>query len=291
VRSARVTTSEGRVDLVVIDPAPEAQESFRFKKGSPNSVWATFSGGDFVIVSEPYSYKYDVAVDDTVTIETDHGPRRFPVRAVFYDYGSDLGVVMMSRATYDRHFDDPFVSGLALYASPGQDVDQVISNLRARIGDRQELLIRSNRTLRDASLEVFDRTFTVTIVLRLLAVLVAFVGVLSALMALQLERARELAVLRANGLTPRQVWRFVTMQTGLMGFISGILAIPLGLVLAYGLIFVINRRSFGWTLQIEISPWILVQAVILAIIAALLAGLYPSWKMAKANPATALREE
>jgi putative ABC transport system permease protein len=198
---------------------------------------------------------------------------------------------MMSRATYDRHFDDPFVSGLALYASPGQDVDQVISNLRARIGDRQELLIRSNRTLRDASLEVFDRTFTVTIVLRLLAVLVAFVGVLSALMALQLERARELAVLRANGLTPRQVWRFVTMQTGLMGFISGILAIPLGLVLAYGLIFVINRRSFGWTLQIEISPWILVQAVILAIIAALLAGLYPSWKMAKANPATALREE
>ena len=127
--------------------------------------------------------------------------------------------------------------------------------------------------------------------LRLLAVLVAFVGVLSALMALQLERARELAVLRATGLTPRQLWRYVTMQTGLMGLLAGLFALPLGLALAYVLIFVINKRSFGWTLQVDVSPEILAQAVVLALVAAILAGLYPAWKMARANPALALRDE
>jgi putative ABC transport system permease protein len=110
-------------------------------------------------------------------------------------------------------------------------------------------------------------------------------------MSLQLERARELAVLRANGLTPRQVWHHVTLQTGLMGLLAGLFALPLGLVLAFVLIFVINKRSFGWTLQVEVAPEILVQAVLVAFVAAVLAGLYPSWKMARTNPALALREE
>jgi putative ABC transport system permease protein len=291
VRSTRVSSSHGRVDLVVIDPGPRSRAAFRFKDGDPDEIWSRLRGDDIVMVSEPYSYRHSVAVGDSIDIQTDDGQRAFPVRAVFYDYGSDLGAVMMGRSTYDSHFDDPGVSGLALYASPGQDVDELVADMRERVGSEQALLIRSNRNLREASLEVFDRTFTVTIVLRLLAVLVAFVGVLSALMALQLERARELAVLRANGLTPRQVWRYVTTQTGLMGLISGLLSIPLGLILAFGLIYVINKRSFGWTLQVEVSAWILIQALLLALVAALLAGLYPAWKMARANPASALRDE
>ena len=110
-------------------------------------------------------------------------------------------------------------------------------------------------------------------------------------MPLQLERAQELAVLRANGMTPGQVWRYVSLQTGLMGLMAGLLAIPLGLVLAYVLVYVINKRSFGWTLQFEIPPGVLLAAVGLGLLAALLAGLYPSWRMSKANPAMALRTE
>ena len=291
VRTTRVTSSEGRTDLIAIDQGPQTRRSFRFKKGDQEEVWAGFQGRDMVIISEPYSYRYGVAVGDTLTLQTDRGPHRFAVRAVFYDYGSDLGVVMMGRATYDRYYDDPGVAGLALYAAPGQDVDALVRSLRQQVADEQEVVLRSNRALREASLDVFDRTFTVTIVLRLLAVLVAFVGVLSALMALQLERARELAVLRANGLTPRQLWRYVTMQTGLMGLMAGLLSVPLGLTLASVLIYVINKRSFGWTLQVDVAPEVLIQAVLLAVVAAVLAGLYPSWKMAQANPALALRDE
>ncbi|MCU0937521.1 MAG: FtsX-like permease family protein [Gammaproteobacteria bacterium] len=119
----------------------------------------------------------------------------------------------------------------------------------------------------------------------------AFVGVLSALMALELERGREVAILRATGATRGQVWGLVLSQTGLLGTLAGLFAVPLGLALALILIHVINRRSFGWTLDVHVDPQILLQAVALAVLAALLAGLYPALRMAGTSPARALRED
>ena len=114
---------------------------------------------------------------------------------------------------------------------------------------------------------------------------------LSALMAQALERAREIGVLRAQGLTPGQVWGLTAAQTGFTGLVAGLFSLPVGSVLAVVLIFVINRRSFGWTLQLEIAPAILVQAVLLALGAALLAAIYPAWRMSAMALSTAVREE
>ena len=137
VRTMRVTSSEGRTDLVAIDQGPKTRRAFRFKKGDEEEIWAGFQGRDLVMVSEPYSYRYGVTVGDTLTLHTDRGLHPFAVRAVFYDYGSDLGVVMMGRATYDRYYDDPGVTGLALYAVPGQDVDALVRSLRQRVTDER----------------------------------------------------------------------------------------------------------------------------------------------------------
>ena len=98
-------------------------------------------------------------------------------------------------------------------------------------------------------------------------------------------------MLRAQGLTPAELRRTVVVQTLLMGLWAGVLAVPLGLVLAAVLVFVVNVRSFGWTLAFEVSPLILGQAVGLAVVAALLAGLYPAWQMGRADPAEALRDD
>ncbi len=83
----------------------------------------------------------------------------------------------------------------------------------------------------------------------------------------------------------------MTAQTGLLGLAAGLLSLPVGLTLAAVMIYVVNRRSFGWTIQLEIPPTVLAEAVLLALAAALLAGLYPAWKMARTSPALALREE
>lgn len=296
-RRVVVESPQGPTQLVAlkIDSPGEGRaaptDAFRFKEGNTATVWPAFQEGQGVLVSEPYAYHHNIAVGDEVQLRTDRGMQAFPVIGIYYDYGSDQGLVMMGRRTYETYFEDRGISSLGIYAAPGVDVDELVTRLRERAGTEQTVLIRSNRALREASIEIFDRTFAITTVLRLLAVLVAFIGVLSALMALQLERAREVGVLRANGLTPRQVLGLTTSQTGLMGLAAGLLSLPLGLALAWVLIYVINRRSFGWTLQMQVGADVLIQAVLLALLAAVLAGLYPAFKMARVAPSLALREE
>jgi putative ABC transport system permease protein len=145
--------------------------------------------------------------------------------------------------------------------------------------------------LRAEALNVFDRAFAITGALQLLAAVVAFIGVLSALLSLQLERGRELGLLRAVGLTARQLRGVVLLETGLMGAAAGVLALPTGLALALILIYVINRRAFGWTLQFQAKPEVFLQALVLAVGAALLAGIYPALRMSRMQAAEALRGE
>ena len=199
-------------------------------------------------------------------------------------------MVALSRRTYERFWDDRGISGLAFRAAPDTTVAALIEGLRRAAGPA-DVLIRDNRALREASLVVFDRTFAITEVLRMLAALVAFAGVLSALMALGLERVHEVGVLRAHGLTPAQVWGLITSETGLIGLAAGLLAIPAGVALALVLVLVINRRSFGWTLEVDVGAGVLVHALSLALAAALLAGVVPAAKMARLSPTQALRDE
>ena len=290
-RGLQVETHLGLTQLVAIDLAERSYAAFTFIAGEPQAIWPVFQNEAAVIISEPYAYRHTLGLNDALQLRTDRGEHAFRVVGIFTDYGSDQGIVMMSRHTYDQWWQDSRVSSLGVYAEPNTDVDRLVESLRRLVGAEHDILIRSNRTLLQASLEIFDRTFTITTVLHLLTMVVAFIGVLSALMALQLERARELGVLRATGYTPGQVWGLMTSQTGLMGLIAGLLAVPVGIGLALILVLVINRRSFGWTLQIEIAPEILVQAIAMAVIAGLLAGLYPALRMARTSPALALRNE
>ncbi|HEV8582846.1 MAG TPA: ABC transporter permease [Thermoanaerobaculia bacterium] len=291
IRRVEIPSPAGPLRLVVIGTDDRGIRSFELKEGRPEEVWPAFQRRGAVLVSEPFAYRTGVGRGGTVRLRTAGGDRDFSVAGVHYDYASDRGIVLMSRATYLRYWHDPTLSGFSLNLAPGADPDRFIERLRKAIGTGQALSIQSNRSLKKLSLEIFDRTFLITGVLRLLAGLVAFLGMLSSLMALQLERARELGVLRANGLTPGQVWQLVTSQTGLIGLAAGLLSLPVGLTLASIMIYVVNRRSFGWTIRMEVSPGVLLQAVLLALAAALLAGLYPAYKMARTSPALALREE
>ncbi len=290
-RNVTVGGQFGPTTVVGIEVQNERdRSSFQFIEGDPAAIWPEFARGQ-VLVSEPLAYRYDLHPSDTIRLLTDTGERAFTIAAIYYDYGSNQGVVMLDLAQYQAAWNDRAISSLGVDAVPGTDVDTLVLQLRGLVGADQIVNIRSNRALREASIEVFDRTFAITTVLQLLATIVAFVGILAALMALQLERARELGMLRANGLTPRQLWGVVLSQTGLMGVTAGLLAIPVGVMLAAVLVFVINKRSFGWTLQFQLDGGLFLQALLVAVLAALLGGLYPAWRMSRTPPALALREE
>jgi len=167
----------------------------------------------------------------------------------------------------------------------------MIAALEQTANGRQQIVARSNIDIRELSLQVFDRTFVITDVLYWLALGVAVIGIFGAMLAFQFERSRELAVLRALGMTPRQLRTLLTSQTALIGLLAGIAAIPLGLVMAKVLISVINRRAFGWYINMTIDPALLLKALLYAVVAALLAGIYPAIRAARGQPALAMREE
>jgi len=289
-RRVAIDGKDGPTEIFSVQVPESSFLRYPFKEGGMEGAWESFSRGASVLVSEPYSYRHHVRTGGRVTLRTNRGLLQFPVSGVIYDYGSDSGIVIMSRAAYLKYFDDPGVDGMSFYAAPGTSPSALAAQLIERAGG-ESVTVVSNADLRKATVEVFDRTFAITGVLRILTLAVAFVGILSALMAMQVERARELAVLRAVGLTPGQVWGVICGETALIGLLAGLLSLPLGVIEALVLIYVVNLRSFGWTMQVSIEPVYLLQAVVLSVAAALLAGIYPSIKIAGTSPAVALKEE
>jgi putative ABC transport system permease protein len=281
------------VQLVAVDGDVSAgNRPYAWVRDGLADPWSTLETGEGVIISEALVLKESLPIPPPpITLPTAGGPQAFPVLAVFYDYASDQGTVFIDNDLYQDLWDDPAVSAIGLFVAPGQSTEAVIAEIQAAFTGRQDVLIQSNEALRRGSLEIFDRTFAITSALRLLAIIVAFIGVLSALMSLQLERARELGTLRATGMTRPQLWVMTLLQTGLMGLVAGLLALPVGYALAWILVYVINVRSFGWTLQMELQPEYFIQALAVAVIAALLAGIYPSLRVGNMEIAGTLREE
>jgi putative ABC transport system permease protein len=291
LRGLLTETQHGVVNLIALEMIEGSERRFRFIDGDPSEAWPRLSVGEAALVSEPYANRHRVAVGDSVVFMTATGYRAFEIAGVYTDYASDIGVVMIHLKAYRAYWQDDSVTGVGLFLEHPDSATTVVKGIDEIFASQGEVQVRSNRELRELSIEIFDRTFAITYILRTLTVIVAFVGVLSALMALQFERARELGVLRAVGLTPGQLWRLVTLQTSLMGFVSGLIALPFGLMMAAVLIFVVNKRSFGWTLEMHLSAEVFLQAILVAVCAALVAGLYPGFKMARTSPARALREE
>jgi putative ABC transport system permease protein len=290
-RSVHVASPLGEVNLGVADPR-RARDTrlYRSADGDPERAWDAAIGGA-VIVTEPFAFRHRLpAHGATVTLTTDRGPHTFAVAGVFYDYATERGTVFMTRNVYERYWDDRAITSVGAYLAPGASIEDVTRALRAALAGTA-LGVSPNRSLRAQALRVFDRTFAVTQSLRLLAVVVAFVGVWSALMALQVERTREMATLATLGLGDRQQWALGFLETGLMGTVAGLLALPLGWLLAFVLVHVINVRSFGWTMRLEADPWLFAQAFFLAVGAAVLASIYPLLRLRRRSLAEALRQE
>jgi putative ABC transport system permease protein len=270
----------------------QGHRRFVWAIGDFDAVWQAMGDGA-VIVTESFARHRGIAFapGQSLILVTDRGDKSFPVAAIQIDYGSDQGTALMRLPIYRQSWDDRMISTMGVFVEPGVDIGDVINRLREKFAGWQELQVRSNRELRDSVLVIFDQTFAITTALNLLATVVAFIGILSALMALQLERTREIGTMRANGLTRRQLFRLTLLETGLMGAIAGLMSLPVGTALAWVLVYIINVRSFGWSLQLQLRPEFYAQAVVIALVAALLAGVYPAIRMGRIQPAEAVRSE
>jgi putative ABC transport system permease protein len=289
-RRAVVSSPYGELDVNAVRLAPASYAALDFTQGNASEAWAGFARGE-ILISEPLAWRLRLTPHETLALTTAAGPRAFTVAGVYREYGNDRGEVLISLDEYRRLWLDPGIGSLGIYLAPGAQAAPMVAALRAAAHGRQALLIRSNADIRALSMRIFDRTFVITRVLYWLAAGVAAVGLLSALLAWELHRGRELALLRVLGLTPAATFVLVVAQTLFMGCAAFAAAVPAGFATALVLTDVINRRAFGWQFELHLKAAQFGNALWLALGAALLAGLYPAWRSARAPLAAGLREE
>jgi putative ABC transport system permease protein len=209
---------------------------------------------DGALVSESFSNRFELGVGDSVALPTPEGPRAVPVRGIYRDYSSDRGVVVIDRDLYIRLYQDEAIDSIAVFLSPGTDLDEARRTLERALSAKWNAFTFTNRTIRTEVLRIFDQTFLVTWALLAIALTVAILGIVSTLSALIIERRREIALLRVAGMRRREVRRMIVLEATILGVSAMTLGAACGYLLSLILIFVINVQSFGWTIDFYV-PW------------------------------------
>jgi putative ABC transport system permease protein len=288
----QVESGFGEIQVAATDNSRLPYERlYKSKELNEAAIWPAMENGS-IMVTESLAYRMGIpSKGGTIELATNQGVVRFPIIATYYDYSSTAGTIQMPLDVYQRYWGDKSISAVGIHLKPGVNVDSYSKQLQIDLPTKQSLEIRPNKDLRQDVMVVFDRTFAITRALQILATIVAFIGILSALGLLQFERQREMGIIRALGLTNREVWSLAMLETFLMGLISGLMAIPAGYTLALILIDIINQRSFGWSMRLYPTPAPFIQAIFVAIAAALLAGVFPAWRMSHMQAVEAIRYE
>ncbi len=166
-----------------------------------------------------------------------------------------------------------------------------MAQIRAFTPENTMLKIVSGLDIKQNILAVFDKTFLITSALQLLTAIVALTGIINSVMAMILERTRELGILRACGAVPGQIRTLVLWECTAAGALAGLFALPLGAFLSWVLIYVVNYISFGWTYDMQLSWFTLAQALTFSGLSAFLAGIIPAFRAGRLDIQNALRTE
>jgi len=267
----------------------EKYARFGWLKGG-NENWEPVKQGG-VILSESFSRRFGVKSGETITLEGIQGPTEFKVGAIFYDYTTEHGLVMMDRPIFLKTFGDRTLNNIGIFIDPDNPRRaELLQEVRKR-AEARGLPVLTGAQLHENILNVFDTTFAITRSMRAIAIVVAFFGIAGALLTLFIERSREFGIYRALGFSTGQVAKMTLMEGLGMGLVSFLFSMAVGTTLAILLIKVINIRSFNWTIFYypALQPYLLTGVT--AILASIGAAAYPIWRVYRTYPQIQIREE
>jgi putative ABC transport system permease protein len=277
--SSRPIELEGKATVLCASDIETVRKSARllFREGDANGVMSAMIADErSVAVTEVFANKFQRGVGDSIRLTTTDGEKMFKIVGVYFDYASDRGLILMHRPHFEKLWNDTKLNNIGIYLKDKSETEAFVKKLRESFQNVAPILAYSNYGLRKNVLDVFDQTFAITYILQFVAMIVAAMGVISALSAIIFERKREIGVLRSIGASAEQVRNITLLEALLMGVMASGLGLLCGFVLSLILIYVVNLQSFGWTIQLFV-PWLsFFGAAALVIVTALAAGWIPA---------------
>ncbi|MBN2889906.1 MAG: FtsX-like permease family protein [Deltaproteobacteria bacterium] len=263
--------------------------SYLFTASLPGDPWERMATGDEVFISESLARKNQLTAGDTISLDGYAGRRAYTIAAVFRDYITEHGVILLDYDNLASLLNDQGINSMALFLSPGVDRKAFAATLQQQLKSLP-CFVYANHELRQRIMEIFDRSFAITLSTRMIAILVAFFGIISALLAIYIENEREYGILRALGLSRGEVFSLALGHSLTLGMLAIAGAAFCGPLLAWVLIKVINLKSFGWTIDFRFDVSLYPGMAAVTALASMAAGLYPAWRIANSQPSFQMRE-
>jgi putative ABC transport system permease protein len=245
----------------------------------------------YVVLSENLARRRDLRAGSTFTMKTPTGERTYTVGAVVIDYTSDQGSVIMERETFIAQFKNDQVDSFHLYLKDLAQLEQTREQITAKLGDRFDMYVLSNLELRAEAQKLLSGAFSITFAMEVVAVSLALLGIINTLLAAVLDRTREIGMLRAVGADRRQIIKLFAGEAFFIGLTGSVFGVIQGSVVGYIVTKIVGVQATGWNFPFSFPAATAVQMLVLATVAAVVAGLFPARRAARLDVVEALAYE
>ena len=274
------------VEILGLPDAATYRDNWPVLQSAPNA-WVRLRPGDTCFISEQFSRRFNVGLGDHIALPAPGGNWPLEIVGIYADYGNPKSQVAVNVAALIRHFPDTPQTRIALRVEHGK-IAPLLAALQDKFGlDGRSLIDQA--TLKAESKAIFNRTFAITTALNTFTLGVAGIALLTSLLTLANSRLPQLAPLWGIGITRRRLAAIELTKTLSVALITALLALPLGLLVAWCLIAIVNVKAFGWRLPFHVFPLQLLELLGVAMAASLVASLLPVARLARMQPAELVR--
>ncbi|MET3841727.1 ABC transporter permease [Bradyrhizobium sp. OAE829] len=262
------------------------RDSWPLLESAPNA-WTRLRPGTTCLVSEQLARRLKLSIGDRIDIPAPGGNWTLEIVGIYADYGNPKSQIAVNYAALTRRFPEVPLTRMGLRVAPGQ-IPALITALQEKFGldDRN---VADQATMKAESKRIFNRTFSVTAALNAFTLGVAGIALLTSLLTLSNSRLPQLAPLWAIGITRRRLAAIELLKTMSVALITALFALPLGLMVAWCLLAIVNVKAFGWRLPFHVFPAQLLWLVGVAMAAAFCAAALPVMRLARMQPASLIR--
>ena len=250
-------------------------------------AWDRIRDGTGALVSEQLAQRMSRDIGSEIGIPTEAGVWKVPIVGIFADYGNPKGQVRVGVDHLVRHWPDARRTHYSVRTAPEAAAD-IIERMREAFGEGLAQ-VSDQAALKSMSLRIFERTFAVTSALNTLTLIVSGIALFASLLTLADVRIAQLAPVWALGVTRRRLSDLEVGKVLVLAAMTALLAVPLGLLLAWCLVAIVNVQAFGWRLPFHVFPLQWGVVLVLALITAFVAALLPVLRLARTAPADLLK--